>query len=48
MPSFDDLPYEPYGSDVVVDCSEEHTFEVYFVGAFAEPDGAAYDEASVS
>ncbi|HSG79028.1 MAG TPA: septum formation family protein [Acidimicrobiia bacterium] len=46
--SFEDLPYEPYGSDVVVDCGGEHTFEVYFVGTFDAPDGTAYDEGGFS
>lgn len=46
--SFDDVPYEPYGADVVVDCADEHTFEVYFVGTFDAPDGAAYDEHTFS
>jgi hypothetical protein len=40
----EDLPYEPYGSETVVDCSDPHAYEVYFTGTFPEERDTPFPE----
>lgn len=39
-----DLPHEPFGRNRVVDCGDEHTYEVISTGDLADRDDAPYPE----
>lgn len=45
---FDDLPYEPFGSEPANRCEETHTHEVYFTGSFPEGEDAPYPEDTIN
>ena len=48
VPSLDQLPYEPFGNDGVVDCAQEHTIEVFATDTFADGPDAIFDDERVS